>query len=149
MGKISITRVVDVPLDTVFDYVDDYHNTTKYMQGLSRWIPTGDIMHGKGAEFDVAMKAGPWDLGSVVEITRWTANKLIGWESRSGFHQDGQWAFKKQGAGTELTFTLEYEFPGGLAGKALSRGAEPIVRMNLEKSLDTLVAKLQSVRRRS
>lgn len=148
MGSISITRSMDTPVETVFAYVDDYHHTTSYMQGLSRWKPTGSLSHGKGAEFDVAMKAGPWDLGSIVEITKWTANKLIAWESRSGFQQAGQWSFKKNGDGTEVAFTLDYEFPGGLAGKALSRGAEPIVRMNLEKSLDNLVAKLEKAKAR-
>jgi uncharacterized membrane protein len=134
MGSITIHETVDAPAEAVFEYVDDYRNTTKYMQGLTKWKPTGSTSHGKGAQFEVAMKAGPSTLGSVVDITTWTENRAIGWKSIEGFKQKGQWAFKAKGEQTEVTFTMEYELPGGIAGRMLARAADPIVRSNLERS---------------
>ena len=48
------------------------------------------------------------------------------------------WAFKPKGDKTQVTFDMEYEFGGGIAGKLLGRAAEPIVRGNLQRSVETL-----------
>jgi len=138
MGHIVISEVVAAPVEAVFGYVDDYRNTTKYMKDLVKWKPTGKTTHGKGAQFAVGMKAGPTTLSSVVDITTWTENRAIGWTSREGFKQSGQWSFKPKGATTDVTFDMEYEFGGGIAGKVLGRAAEPIVRANLAQSVKTL-----------
>lgn len=138
MGRITIDMTINAPVATVFAYVDDYRNTTKYMKDLVRWQPTGKVTHGKGARFDVGMKAGPTTLSSVVDITTWLENKAIGWDSNEGFKQIGMWAFKPKGDKTQVTFDMEYEFGGGIAGKLLGRAAEPIVRGNLQRSVETL-----------
>src|SRR5580700_5237943 len=138
MGRITIDMTINAPVATVFAYVDDYRNTTKYMKDLVKWQPTGKVTHGKGARFDVGMKAGPTTLTSVVDITTWLENKAIGWDSNEGFKQVGMWAFKPKGDKTQVTFDMEYEFGGGIAGKLLGRAAEPIVRGNLQRSVETL-----------
>ncbi len=139
MGRITIHETIDAPVATVFAYVDDHRNTTKYMHGLTKWKPTTDVVHGKGAKFEVAMKAGPTTLGSVVDITTWTENKAIGWRSVQGFKQTGKWAFKANGeTSTDATFEMEYELGGGIAGRMLGRAAEPAVRSNLQRSVRTL-----------
>jgi len=138
MGRITIDMTINAPVATVFAYVDDYRNTTKYMKDLVKWQPTGKVTHGKGAQFNVGMKAGPTTLTSVVDITTWLENKAIGWDSNEGFRQIGMWAFKPKGDKTQVTFDMEYEFGGGIAGKLLGRAAEPIVRGNLQRSVETL-----------
>jgi uncharacterized membrane protein len=138
MGRITIDMTINAPVATVFAYVDDYRNTTKYMKDLVKWQPTGKVTHGKGARFDVGMKAGPTTLTSVVDITTWLENKAIGWDSNEGFKQIGMWAFKPKGDKTQVTFDMEYEFGGGIAGRLLGRAAEPIVRGNLQRSVETL-----------
>jgi uncharacterized membrane protein len=98
----------------------------------------------KGAKFQVAMKAGPMTLSSVVDITTWTENRAIGWTSLEGFKQKGRWSFTEDGAGTEATFDMDYELPGGIAGRMLSRVAEPIVRGNIEQSVRALKRQVES-----
>jgi uncharacterized membrane protein len=138
MGHITIDMTISAPVATVFAYVDNYRNTTRYMKDLVKWQPTGKVTHGKGAQFNVGMKAGPTTLTSVVDITTWSENKAIGWHSNEGFRQIGMWAFKPKGDKTQVTFEMEYEFGGGIAGKLLGRAAEPIVRGNLQRSVETL-----------
>jgi uncharacterized membrane protein len=138
MGRITIDMTINAPVATVFAYVDDYRNTTKYMKDLVKWQPTGKVTHGKGAQFAVGMKAGPTTLTSVVDITTWTENTAIGWHSNEGFKQIGLWGFLPKGEKTKVTFDMEYEFGGGIAGKLLGRAAEPIVRGNLQRSVETL-----------
>ena len=146
MGRITIDMTIHAPVATVFAYVDDYRNTTKYMKDLVKWQPTGKVTHGKGARFGVGMKAGPTTLTSVVDITTWSENKAIGWHSNEGFKQIGMWVFKPKGDTTQVTFDMEYEFGGGIAGKLLGRAAEPIVRSNLQRSVETSQAQHREAR---
>ena len=146
LGRITIDMTIKAPVATVFAYVDDYRNTTKYMKDLVKWQPTGKVTHGKGAQFNVGMKAGPTTLTSVVDITTWTENKAIGWHSNEGFKQIGTWGFKPKGDHTQVTFDMEYEFGGGIAGKLLGRAAEPIVRGNLQRSVETLKTNTEKLR---
>ncbi len=145
MGHINVSRVIEAPVETVFAYIDDYRNTTKYMKDLTKWHPVGSQTHGKGAHFEVAMKAGPKVLDSDVLITQWTENKVIAWESEKGFKQTGRWSFKSRAGGCEATFDMEYEFGGGLAGKVLAKAAEPFVKMNIEASVDELKRQTEKV----
>ena len=143
MSRITISEDIAAPVEAVFAFVDDHTNTTKYMKDLSKWAPVGSKTHGKGAKFDVAMKAGPLTLSSVVDITTWAENSAIGWTSVDGFKQKGRWGFKASGAGTTATFDMEYELPGGIAGRVLSRAADPVVRGNLEQSVRNLKAQVE------
>lgn len=139
MGKITISENIEAPVETVFAYVDDHKNTIKYMQGLTKWKPAGDVTHGKGAKFETSMKAGPSSLPSVVNITTWTENKAIAWRSIEGFKHSGKWAFKSAGdSSTDVTFEMDYEFGGGIAGRMLARATESMVRSNLQRSVKTL-----------
>ena len=146
MGHITIEKEIAAPVETVFAYVDDHENTTKYMKGLTKWAPTTDVVHGKDAEFEVVMKAGPKDLGSVVHITAWTENKTIAWKSVDGFKQTGKWAFTKKGDRTHVVFDMEYDLGGGIAGKMLGKVAEPVVRGNLEQSVNDLKAQTEKLK---
>jgi uncharacterized membrane protein len=145
MGHITTSETISAPVEAVFAFVDDHRNTTKYMKDLTKWAPVGPKSHGKGAKFAVAMKAGPMTLSSVVDITTWTANKAIGWKSVEGFKQTGKWSFKPSGDGTEATFDMDYELPGGIAGRMLSRAAEPIVRSNIEQSVRSLRSQVEKI----
>ena len=145
MGHITINDTIAAPVATVFAYVDDYRNTTKYMKDLVKWQPTTDVTHGKGAKFSVGMKAGPTTLGSVVNINTWAENKTIAWASLEGFKQTGKWSFKPKGDQTDVTFDMDYEFGGGIAGRMLGRAAEPIVRGNLEASVRNLKAQTEKL----
>ena len=138
MSHIKVTTEIDAPVETVFAYVDDYRNTTKYMRDLTRWAPVGSKSHGKGAVFEVAMKAGPKLLESVIEMDAWTENRSIGWASTDGFDQKGKWTFKAKGHGTEAVFEMDYELGGGIAGRLIGRTIEPLVRMSVEKSVELM-----------
>ena len=145
MGRITITESIAAPVETVFAYVDEYRNTTKYMKDLVKWQPTTDVTHGKGAKFEVGMKAGPTTLGSIVDINIWTQDRAIGWTSLEGFKQTGKWSFTPRGQKTDVTFDMEYEFGGGIAGRMLGRAAEPIVRSNLQASVRNLKSQTEKL----
>jgi uncharacterized membrane protein len=143
MAHITCSEAIAAPVAAVFAYVDDHRNTVKYMKDLTKWAPAGSKTHGKGAKFLVAMKAGPMTLESKVDITAWTENRAIGWTSFEGFKQTGKWSFEPDGDKTLATFDMDYELPGGLAGRVLSRAAEPIVRGNIQQSVRNLRSQVE------
>jgi uncharacterized membrane protein len=146
MPHITVRSDIEAPVERVFGYVDDHRHTIRYMRGLTLWSPTTDVVHGKGAEFEVVMKAGPANLRSIVRISAWTENRTIAWRSVDGFRQSGRWGFGRHGDRTEVILDLEYEFGGGIAGRMLSRVAEPAFRHNLEQSVIALTQLVERLR---
>ena len=61
-GADHVEGEVNAPVDRIFGFVDDHRNTTRYMKGLTQWSPPPTSSTGKGAEFEVVMKAGPASL---------------------------------------------------------------------------------------
>ena len=49
----------------------------------------------------------------------------------------------RRGGGTEATFDMDYELPVGIAGRMVSRAAEPIVRGNIEQSVRNLRSQVE------
>ncbi|MCZ4558659.1 SRPBCC family protein [Rhodococcus maanshanensis] len=128
MITIHHTVAAAVSLEVAFDYVDDYRHVPDWMFGITRFEPRGVVTHGLGATFDTAMKVGPTALPSVVQVTAWEKNRLIGLDAVEGFVTTSRWQFHD--AGDQLT-TIEvdfgYELPGGLAGRALGHLLGPFV----------------------
>jgi uncharacterized membrane protein len=147
MGRITVTETINAPVATVFDYVDDYRNTTKYMKDMTRWEPAGDTTHGLGSRFALSMKVGPMSIDGEVEIDQWVENQAIGWKTLKGFKQDGSWSFTEKGGGTEASFSVDIEFPGGMAGKMMARTIEPAIKGTLQGSVKQL--KEQTEKRRT
>lgn len=145
MGRISVTESINAPVATVFGYVDDYRNTTKYMKDLAKWEPVGSKTRGEGSRFALAMKAGPLNIDGEVEIDTWVENQAIGWTTKKGFRQDGSWSFTEKGNGTEATFTVEYDLPGGIAGKMMAKAVEPVLKGTLETSVKQLKAQTEKL----
>ena len=145
MGNIRIEQTVNAPLEVAFGYVDDYRNTPGYTEGLVSWEPVGDKTHGVGAAFTAVMALGGTKQSSTLEITSWRENELIGWSPLKGFKQSGTWRFAANGAKTDVVFDVDYEFPGGIAGKVLAKAIEPFVRANITKTVHNLRDKLEAL----
>jgi uncharacterized membrane protein len=146
MTHLAASALINAPVEKVFAFTDDYHHTTAYMHGLSKWEPAGSKTHGMGATFAVGMKAGPLTIDGVVEITDWAENRLIGWTSRSGINQSGRWSFRSRGADTQVSLDEDIQLPGGIAGRVVARLAEPVLRGNAEKSVVALKAQIETLR---
>ncbi len=145
MSSVKVSTEIDAPVEAVFAYVDDHRNTTKYMRDLTQWSPVDGKDHGKGAMFEVGLKAGPKVFDSIIEMNAWVENKTIGWVSREGFQHKGRWTFTAKAGGTRAAFEMEYDLGGGIAGRLLARAVEPIVHLNISKSAETLKAQVEKL----
>ena len=144
MGKASAETLVHAPVEQVFGYVDDYTNTTKFMHGLKRWESVSEETHDVGARFAGSMEAGPKTWDSTVEITERVENERIAWEPVEGFQQSGLWTFSSEGDDTRVRLEVDFSFPGGLAGKAVAKAAEPAVKSNVQKTVEKLKQQVEA-----
>lgn len=137
MAQSSVSAFINAPVEAVFAYVDDYHNSTRYMEGLVAWEPVGEL-RGVGTIFQGALKAGPMTLRFEVEITELVENEIISWKSHSGISNNGTWTFEPEGDGTKVTFMQDFILPGWGAGKLVAKSLEPIIKAQSQQSMNAL-----------
>ncbi len=137
------TRIARPP-EAVFEWVADYRNVPRVLEGVTRWRPLTDRVRGRGARFEVEMRALGLPLGNVLEIDCWTPPRSIGWRSVAGpIEQAGCWRFEPVPGGTEVTLTIDYRPPGGAPGAALMARLDGLVRGRLERGLERMQLALE------
>lgn len=130
---------VDAPRETVFAFVDDWHQTTRYLRGLVRWEPMDpDHVQGLGTRFAAAIKAGPVTLDGKMEVTEHEPPDRIAFTSIEGPRLDGLWVFDDEDGGTRVTLTNDFELPGGTAGRVVGKFASSRGQKDLDASLAEL-----------
>lgn len=131
-ARVHIAR----PPEAVFEWVADHRNVPRVLEGVSRWRPLGQPERGRGARFDVEMRALGVPLANVLVLDRWQPPRAIGWHSESGpIPQRGGWSFRRSGAGTEVTLEIAYTPPGGALGGVLAGTVDAAVRRRLQRAL--------------
>lgn len=139
MPRIHHEGLAEAPVNVLFDYVDDYRNTTKWLFGLSSFEPSTDVIQGLGSKFDGTFAVKPIKLHSSVEIVEWEKDKVIALKSYKGFEISSTWHFSATGpTSSKVVVDFSYELPGGLAGRAMGKAMEPIVALSIRHSDDSL-----------
>jgi ribosome-associated toxin RatA of RatAB toxin-antitoxin module len=137
--KFEARTVVDVSPEDAFDWISDYRNVPRVLEGVSRWEPLTRKRAGVGARFDVEMHTLGVPLTSELELTEWERPHRIAWTSRGGLiHQDGAWTIEPDGARTSVELTIEYVPPAAALGNLLAGPVERLARGRLQKALDRL-----------
>jgi uncharacterized membrane protein len=134
--RFSARVLVDRPPQAAFEWVSDYHNAARVLDGVTRWKPVGFKTRGAGARFDVAMRAFGFPLENVLVIDTWQEPQAISWHSEKGLiPQTGGWTFEGRDGGTEVTLTIAYQPPAGQVGATVAGQVDSAVRRRLEKAL--------------
>ncbi|MFT4199773.1 SRPBCC family protein [Gordonia sp. (in: high G+C Gram-positive bacteria)] len=145
MGHIDHENTVNAPIDKVWDYMSEVENLPTWMFGLTEMTPTTEQTRGEGARFQSRMKVGA-RVDSVIEIVRWVEGTEIDTASVSGFDNQTRWKLTEiDPTTTKISVAIDYKFPGGLAGKALSKVVEPAVHAAVSASdhkLNSILEKL-------
>jgi len=137
------TVIARDPAD-VFEWVADYRNVPAVLAGIDRWEPLGERTRGRGARFDVSMRALGLPLENVLVLDDWDEPRAIGWRSESGLvAQTGGWRFEPRPDGTEVVLSISYEPPGGAVGGLLAGRVDGVVRGRLEAALARMKALLE------
>lgn len=128
MGHVSHKAIGNAPVEFAFGYVDDYRNVPKWMFGVSEFTPVGEQDQGLGAKFDTAIKLGPTTLHVRIDITEWEQDRLIALRTIKGIKATSSWRFAPHGDNqTEINAAIDYQLPGGFAGRALGKVIDAFV----------------------
>ncbi|MFI6868859.1 SRPBCC family protein [Nocardia sp. NPDC050406] len=117
-----------VPTEFAFAYMSDFDNLKEWLYGFQRARLVGDIPHRQvGAMYEGSVKIGA-TLKATIRVTEFVENALLCTESVSGFSNQTRWEFESLGPERgALTVDVDYQLPGGLAGRALGAAIEPFV----------------------
>ncbi len=130
MPTIHVTTECAAPVEQVFAYISDYRTTPDWFYGVKSWEPLTEETRGVGAQFEAAVHLG-LTIRSTVELQEYVENELMVITSIAGFPNRSRWQFRSADAADATTVDCEfsYDFPGGLAGKAMAKVVEPVVKI--------------------
>lgn len=137
--RFEARTLVDASPEDTFDWISDYRNVPRVLEGVSRWEPLTRKREGVGARFDVEMHTLGVPLTSELELTEWDRPRRIAWKSHGGLiQQDGAWTIERAAGRTSVELMIEYVPPAAALGNLLAGPVERVARGRLQKALDRL-----------
>lgn len=137
MTEVGFSQECDAPADVTFGYVADHRNVCEYWHGMTSYEPVGDRDSGIGAVFDAVSKLGPSSMRSRIEIVEFEPGSRLVFRSVSGTRTTTEYDFVPVGDGRcRLDFRIEFDLPGGIAGKAIERSIAPFVSTAAKKTAE-------------
>ena len=113
---------------------------------MSRWEAEDRKRTGLGARFSMRMRVGSVELGGLIEIVEFDPPCDMAWTSVTGVDHRGRWRLRAiNGDCTAVELRVTYYAPGGILGSIADLIAWPIVRGHLQRSLQALAARLETL----
>jgi uncharacterized membrane protein len=129
----------------VFDWVADYRNVPRVMEGISEWRPIGEQAEGVGARYQVELGKLPIPLRARLVIVEWKRPQAIAWATESSpVDNRGRWTFEPRKRGTEVELAVNYQPPAGGLGNIVAMGIEGMVRNRIGAALDRMKEQLEN-----
>lgn len=145
--RFTARLVIGVRPEVAFDWVADYRNAPRVLEGISEWQPVGSRTRAVGARFRVRMNALGVGYETTLVLDSWDPPRGLGWRSERGLvPQRGAWRFRALGGGTEVSLEIAYDPPGGALGGLLAARADGVVRGRLRRALEHMRQQLESWR---
>lgn len=139
MISISESIHIDVPVETVFDFLDDPHNHAEVTPSLAEVRNIEPLENGgKRVEHTYTMAGVSLD-GELVEETHEENERMV-FEMSGGLSGEITIETTVANGGTELTYSANYELPG----RVLSSVTEPFVRRYNERELRTTLENVKT-----
>jgi uncharacterized membrane protein len=138
MAEITKSIEIDLPVEVIFDYVSNPHNTVKYSPQFTKFEPVSSQERGLGAKVSASGNFMGITIKTTLEITEFEENKRFVSTSTDGVKSTSIWEFKPlEENKTEVVFTSDYTVPGKKLGWLLDK---MMVSKDVEKTtIETLV----------
>ena len=112
----------------------------RYMRRMVRYDtvdPQGGT--GVGAEFLIAVQAGPTRLDGHIRVTEHDRPRRIAFKTVEGARVEGSWTITPRDGRTHLALDSLYEPPGGLVGRLVAS----FIKQNAQNDLDASLRELK------
>jgi uncharacterized membrane protein len=145
--RVEREIVVNAPRAEVWEHITDPANYTSFFSGITRWEVEGRKKRGCGARYRMLMRVGSAEVGGLVEVVEFEEPGDMAWTSVLGLDQRGRWRLREHGPNrTSVMFRLSYHAPGGLLGWLSDQLSAPMVRSNIQGTLQNLKRQIESQR---
>ena len=139
---MRIAEHVDVlaPPSLVWEQVSDPARVLDFFAGVTRWVCEGEQRTGLGARYRMLMRVGSAEVGGLIEVVEFHAERDLAWHSVTGIDQRGRWRLRRtEHAGTRVELRIQFGVAGaGISGWLAELLAAPIVRGNVKRTLAQL-----------
>ena len=142
--RVAASIDITAPPEAIWAFIADPARVLHFMSGVTRWEVVSDEPSGLGARYQMLMRVGSAEIGSLIEVVEFSPDRDLAWTSVTGIDQRARWRLRARGTDarqprTHVEFRLSYGVAGaGLAGWVSERLAAPQVRDHLRRSLAQL-----------
>lgn len=142
-NSVSVAQDLSVSSDVAFAYISDHTKIADWLFGLSELTALTAQTRGVGAKFDGSIKLGA-KLQSLLEVIEFEEGRLMKLDSYKGIKNTSTWIVVPTGDNTcRVEVTWDYDLGAGIAGKALGKVVEPVVKIAAGASTKSLKEKLE------
>lgn len=111
MTRIHETRLIDRPIDAVFEYTADFGHIADWDPGIASSNPVGDDAVGVGSQFELDVAFGASRIPMVYEITDYEPNQRVVVVGRGEkIEAVDEILFTEQGGQTLVDYTADLTF---------------------------------------
>src|SRR3954464_8964640 len=145
--RVERELVINAPRPLVWDYITDPANYTLFFSGITRWEVEGRKKRGCGARYRMLMHVGSAEVGGLVEVVEFDEPGDMAGRGVLAVDQRGRWRLRENGPNrTSVMFRLSYHAPGGLLGWLSDQLSGPMVRGNINHTLENIKRHIESER---
>jgi hypothetical protein len=117
VGRIKVSTVIDAPRREVWRAVEDISRHVDWMEDAVAIRITSRRSHGVGTTFDCDTKIGPLRLTDQMEITEWSAGRVMGVRHVGLVTGTGRFTLRRARKGrTRFTWDERLTFPWWMGG---------------------------------
>jgi uncharacterized membrane protein len=144
--RVAVHTAIAAPRQRVWKLIVDPDRQLEFMEGMTRWEVQGSKPSGLGARFAMRMRVGSVELGGLIEIVEFDPPCDMAWTSITGVDHRGRWRLRPgSGECTHVELRVTYYAPGGVMGSIADLVAWPIVRGHLQRSLEELKQRVETL----
>jgi uncharacterized membrane protein len=142
---------VDAAPELVWEQVVDPSRVLDFFAGITRWEVEGTQRTGLGARYRMLLRVRSAEVGGLIEVVEYAAERDLAWTSVTGVDQHGRWRLRPLPSGrTRVELRLQYGVAGGGIWSWLAEQiAGPTVRGHARQTLTQLKRTVEQERLRS
>ncbi|MGZ6832987.1 MAG: SRPBCC family protein [Mycobacteriaceae bacterium] len=137
--RVERRLIINADRDAIWKVVSNPDCYPSFMPNLERWETLTEGPPGVESRYEVRWKIGSMPVGGIVEVVEFDVGRDLAWVAITGVTQHGRFRLRDAGLdGTQVTFRLSYQAPGGLLGLIADRIASRQVGRELADTLKGL-----------
>lgn len=145
---VSVSVLIDAPLDTVWEAVSDLASHSEWMTDAESVRFADEQRRGVGTTMQVATRVGPFRVTDWLAVTGWEERRLIEIAHVGSISGWGRFRLDPLAGGVRFTWTEQLRFPWWLGGPFVAYAAQLILtaiwKRNLTVFKETVEASLSA-----